>query len=82
MGKLFDKIIAVSLNPALDVTLWVRTLDFNEPNKTMDEKVYAGGKAVNIARVFASYQSDIVRCIGVAGDPGSDQRESDACDSG
>ena len=32
MGKLFDKIIAVSLNPALDVTLWVRTLDFNEPN--------------------------------------------------
>ena len=68
MGKLFDKIIAVSLNPALDVTLWVRTLDFNEPNKTMDEKVYAGGKAVNIARVFASYQSNIVRCIGVAGD--------------
>ena len=54
MGNQFDRIIAVSLNPALDVTLWVNTLDFNEPNKTTEEKVYAGGKAINIARVFAS----------------------------
>ena len=67
MGQLFDRIIAVSLNPALDVTLWVKTLDFNEPNKTTDEKVYAGGKAINIARVFASYQDESVRCLGVAG---------------
>ena len=58
MENQFDRIIAVSLNPALDVTLWVNTLDFNEPNKTTDEKVYAGGKAVNIARVFASYGAE------------------------
>ena len=52
LGKLFNRIITVSLNPAMDVTLWVRTLDFTEPNKTSDEKVYAGGKAVNISRVL------------------------------
>lgn len=67
MGKLFDRIISVSLNPALDVTLWVNTMDFNEPNKTTAEKVYAGGKAINIARVFASYGQKNVSCLGVAG---------------
>ncbi len=67
LGKLFDRIITVSLNPALDVTLWVNTMDFNEPNKTSAEKVYAGGKAINIARVFASYGQKDVRCLGVAG---------------
>ena len=67
MENQFDRIIAVSLNPALDVTLWVNTLDFNEPNKTTDEKVYAGGKAVNIARVFASYGAENACCLGVVG---------------
>lgn len=67
MENQFDRIIAVSLNPALDVTLWVDTLDFNEPNKTTDEKVYAGGKAVNIARVFASYGAENACCLGVVG---------------
>ena len=67
MGKLFNRIITVSLNPAMDVTLWVHTLDFTEPNKTSDEKVYAGGKAVNISRVLASYGYEGCRCLGVAG---------------
>lgn len=67
LGKLFNRIITVSLNPAMDVTLWVRTLDFTEPNKTSDEKVYAGGKAVNISRVLASYGYEGCRCLGVAG---------------
>lgn len=67
MGMLFDRILTVSLNPALDVTLWVNTMDFNEPNKTTEEKVYAGGKAINIARVFAAYGQKNVSCLGVAG---------------
>jgi 1-phosphofructokinase family hexose kinase len=68
LGKLFDRIITVSLNPALDVTLWIQTMDFAEPNKTSAEKVYAGGKAINMARVFASYGQKNVRCCGVAGE--------------
>ena len=67
MGKLFNRIITVSLNPAMDVTLWVNTLDFTEPNKTTGEKVYAGGKAVNISRVLSSYGYKDCRCLGVVG---------------
>lgn len=52
--KLFDRIITVTLNPALDVTLWIPSMDFNEPNKTTAEKIYAGGKGVNISRVLES----------------------------
>lgn len=67
MGKLFDRILTVSLSPALDVTLWVDTMDFAEPNKTTAEKVYAGGKAINISRVCAAYGAENVKCVGVAG---------------
>lgn len=54
MGKLFERIITISLNPALDVTLWIPSMDFNEPNKTFQERTYAGGKAINIARVLTA----------------------------
>lgn len=54
MKKLFDRIITVSLNPALDVTLWIPSMDFSEPNKTTAEKLYAGGKAINISRVLTA----------------------------
>ena len=52
---MFDKIITVSMNPAIDATLWLSGLDFNEPNQVLKEKTYAGGKGVNISRVLASY---------------------------
>jgi len=54
MGKLFERIITISLNPALDVTLWIPSMDFNEPNKTMQERTYAGGKSINISRVLTA----------------------------
>ena len=60
MGKLFDRIVTISLNPALDVTLWIPSMDFNEPNKTTGEKLYAGGKAINIARVLSSLGEDAI----------------------
>ena len=51
---MFEKIITVTLNPALDATLWLNSLDFVEPNDTEREVLYAGGKGVNISRVLAS----------------------------
>ena len=51
---MFDKIITVTMNPALDVTLWLESLDFVEPNETSKEILYAGGKGINISRVLAS----------------------------
>jgi len=44
MKKLFDRIITVTLNPALDVTLWIPSMDFSEPNKTTAEKHSQIGK--------------------------------------
>lgn len=70
MGKLFDRIITISLNPALDVTLWIPSMDFNEPNKTTGEKLYAGGKAINIARVLSSLGEDAIS-LGVVGEDNS-----------
>ncbi len=66
---MFDKIIAVSLNPALDVTLWLSGLDFKEPNTTLREVAYAGGKAINVARVMASNAfRQPVKTLGFCGD--------------
>ncbi len=49
---MFDKILTVALNPSLDVTLWIDTVDFDEPNRCSKEKTYAGGKPLNVTRVL------------------------------
>ena len=67
MKKLFDRIITVTLNPALDVTLWISSMDFSEPNKATDEKLYAGGKGINISRVLASLGEDSLS-VGIVGE--------------
>ena len=51
---MFDKIVTISLNPALDVTIWLTTMDFAEPNQAAREEIFAGGKSVNISRVMTS----------------------------
>lgn len=47
-------VITVTLNPALDVTVWADDVDFEEPVKAKSETVYAGGKAINVSRVLTS----------------------------
>ncbi|MGI5894789.1 MAG: 1-phosphofructokinase family hexose kinase [Candidatus Merdivicinus sp.] len=64
---MFDKIVTVSLNPALDVTIWLDTMDFSEPNRAKREVVDAGGKAVNIARVLSSLGISS-RALGLCGE--------------
>jgi len=51
-------IIAISLNPAIDVTLWIDTVEFEEPIFPYKEKLYAGGKAVNVSRVLTKLGND------------------------
>lgn len=70
MGKLFERIITISLNPALDVTLWIPSMDFNEPNKTTGEKLYAGGKSINISRVLTALGESPLS-VGVIGEDNS-----------
>lgn len=49
---MFDKILTIALNPSLDVTLWIDSVDFSEPNRCGREKTYAGGKSLNVTRVL------------------------------
>lgn len=51
---LFDKIVTVCLNPALDVTIWIEEFDTSEPVFAKKEVVYPGGKAINVSRVLTS----------------------------
>lgn len=60
------QVITVTLNPALDVTLWADRIDFAEPVKATAEKVYAGGKSLNISRVLTGF-GIANKAVGIAG---------------
>ncbi|WP_312644105.1 hexose kinase [Hydrogenoanaerobacterium sp.] len=49
-----ERFVALSLNPALDTTLWVDGLE-REYNQVLGEQCEAAGKAVNVARVLKAF---------------------------
>ncbi len=55
---MFSKIITLSLNPALDLTLWTDTLMPDSDNVVQDERYDAAGKAVNVSRTLRYYDVD------------------------
>lgn len=55
---MFSKIITLSLNPAIDVTLWTQTLKPDEDNIVEDEQYDAAGKAMNVSRALRYYGVD------------------------
>ena len=59
-------ILAVTLNPALDVTHHVRHADWNGVNRPYQVLTRPGGKGLNVARVLRTLGAD-VRAIGLAG---------------
>jgi tagatose 6-phosphate kinase len=59
-------ILAVTLNPALDVTHHVRHADWNGVNRPYQVLTRPGGKGLNVARVLRALGAD-VRAIGLAG---------------
>src|SRR5689334_18163424 len=61
-----DMFLAVSLNPALDVTYEVTRLGPGETHRVGRPRVRAGGKGVNVARVLHAV-GEPVHVIGFAG---------------
>lgn len=55
---MFSKIVTLSLNPAIDVTLWTQTLRPDEDNLVEDEQYDAAGKAMNVSRALRYYGVD------------------------
>lgn len=59
-------IVTITLNPSIDVTLWVDGLDSDKANRVQQELRQAGGKGVNVARVTGEFGLH-TRCVVVAG---------------
>ena len=45
-------IYTITLNPALDRTIWVKNLQIDDPNRVQKEKKFAGGKGIDVSRVL------------------------------
>ncbi|MCI8654031.1 MAG: hexose kinase [Angelakisella sp.] len=52
---MFDHIITLSLNPAIDATLWVERIGKGEDNSVRYEKYESAGKAMNVSRALGIY---------------------------
>ncbi|MEG0692064.1 MAG: 1-phosphofructokinase family hexose kinase [Oscillospiraceae bacterium] len=63
---MFSKIITVTLNPSLDVTLWIEKFDLDEPVKCEKEKDYPGGKGLNVSRVLTALSVENI-AVGITG---------------
>ncbi len=55
---MFEKIIPVALNPALDITLRVDGLYAEQINTVLDEETDAAGKATNVSKVLRRFGVD------------------------
>ncbi|MCL2488065.1 MAG: 1-phosphofructokinase family hexose kinase [Oscillospiraceae bacterium] len=50
-----SKVITVSLNPSIDLTLWTDGLDPDKVNRIVDETRVVAGKGINVSRVIESF---------------------------
>lgn len=65
-------IISVTLNPSIDVTLWLDDMDFDATNRVLEEKREVGGKGINVSRVVRSFGLPNL-CLTVAGEDNSNE---------
>ncbi len=55
---MFNKIVTLSLNPAIDATLWIDKLESEGENVVSAERYDAAGKAMNVSRALRYYGVD------------------------
>ncbi len=51
---MIDMIYTVTFNPALDYVVWVDHFTTGSVNRTVEEKIFYGGKGINVSAVLAS----------------------------
>jgi len=45
-------IYTITLNPALDRTLWVDRIVYDDSNRILKEQTFAGGKGIDVSKVL------------------------------
>ena len=45
-------IYTITLNPALDRTIWIDRIRDDVSNRILDEKSFAGGKSIDVSKVL------------------------------
>lgn len=63
---MLPKVITITLNPSLDKTVVVDTIEEGSVNRIKQVRFDAGGKGINVARLLASFQVN-VKALGYAG---------------
>lgn len=53
-------IYTITLNPALDRTLWIQRMSDDTSNRIIEEKSFAGGKSVDVSKVLKNLGEDNV----------------------
>lgn len=48
-------IYTITLNPALDRTIWLEDLKIDDTNRIIKEEKYAGGKGIDVSRVLSNF---------------------------
>lgn len=71
---MFDRIITLSLNPAIDATLWVEKVRQGADNSVQGEKYESAGKAMNVSRALRIYGVDSLALV-LAGDRNRERYE-------
>ncbi|MEG1996127.1 MAG: hexose kinase [Oscillospiraceae bacterium] len=51
---MFDSVITITLNPAIDITINLDDFSFEEPINASSEIMHSGGKAINVSRVLSA----------------------------
>jgi len=59
-------IYTITLNPALDRTIWIDRIRDDVSNRILEERSYAGGKSVDVSKVLKNFQVDNV-ALGLVG---------------
>ncbi len=55
-----NMIYTITLNPALDRTLWVQRISDDVSNRILEEKSFAGGKSIDVSRVLKNLEMDSI----------------------
>ncbi len=53
-----NMIYTITLNPALDRTLWIKRVRDDVSNRILEEKTFAGGKSVDVSKVLNNFGVD------------------------